>query len=95
MRICSRGDGETRPGSPLSPPTASTSSASSSSSSDDAVFLLKLGASSFALGGAIKYGSLLIDLPFQPSATAALALVLSPPLLWAAVALVKSQQQDG
>lgn len=60
----------------------------------DSVFLLKLAATSFALGGAIKYGSLLLALPFEPSAAAAVFFVLAPPLIWSAIKLAQSQQES-
>lgn len=40
---------------------------------------------SFAGGAAVKYGSLLVDFPFEPTAAAALAFVLGPPIVWAAL----------
>lgn len=46
---------------------------------------------SFVLGGAIKYGSLLSDLPFSANAGAAWLMVLVPPFLWSAIKLVQSQ----
>lgn len=62
-----------------------------SSMDSDAVFLAKMAGGSFALGACIKYGSLLVDVPFQPTATAALFLVLSPPIVWAALRLAKPE----
>lgn len=56
------------------------------------MFLMKLLATSFALGTVVKYGSLLISLPFTPSTGAALTLVLGPPILWSAWALLLKQQ---
>lgn len=67
---------------------------SASITDSDAVFLLKLAATSFALGGAIKYGSLLLALPFEPSAAAAVLIVLAPPLIWSAIKLAQSQQES-
>lgn len=40
-------------------------------------------------GAVIKYGSLAIDLPFQPNAAAALAIVLGPPAVYAVWLLVR------
>ena len=64
----------------------------SSTMDSDVVFLARMAAGSFALGACIKYGSLLVELPFQPTATAALFLVLSPPVVWAALRLAKQEQ---
>lgn len=55
----------------------------------DALFLGKLLLVAFVGGATIKYGSLLIDLPFQPNAAAAWAIVLMPPVVWAAQALAR------
>ena len=55
----------------------------------DALFLGKLLLVAFVGGCTIKYGSLLIDLPFQPNAAAAWAIVLLPPVVWAAQALAR------
>jgi hypothetical protein len=55
----------------------------------DLAFLLRLAGVSFALGAVIKYGSLLVDLPFTPNAAAGTALVFAPPIAWAAWALRK------
>ena len=55
----------------------------------DALFLGKLLLVAFVGGATIKYGSLLIDLPFQPNAAAAWTIVLMPPVVWAAQALVR------
>ncbi len=68
--------------------------AQSSITDSDAVFLLNLAATSFALGGAIKYGSLLVALPFEPNATAAVAIVLAPATIWSARKLAQSQQDS-
>lgn len=68
--------------------------AQSSITDSDAVFLLKLAATSFALGGAIKYGSLLVALPFEPNAAAAVAIVLAPATIWSARKLAQSQQDS-
>jgi hypothetical protein len=64
-----------------------------SSMDSDAAFLARMATGSFALGAGIKYGSLLVDLPFEPTATAALFFVLSPPMVWAAIRLAKQEQQ--
>ncbi|KAL4458235.1 hypothetical protein ABPG75_013100 [Micractinium tetrahymenae] len=76
------------------PEQQQTAAAQSSITDSDAAFLLKLAAVSFALGGAIKYGSLLIALPFEPNAGAALLFVLGPPLIWSAIKLAQSQQES-
>ena len=55
----------------------------------DALFLGKLLLVAFVGGAVVKYGSLLIDLPFQPNAAAACAIVLLPPAAWAAHALAR------
>jgi hypothetical protein len=76
-----------------SKPVGEVSSSSSSTIQDsDPEFLLKLVATSFALGAVVKYGSLLTSLPFTPSTGGALALVLGPPLMWSAWALLLKQK---
>eukprot|EP00890_Picochlorum_soloecismus_P000887 jgi/Picsp_1/179/NSC_00179-R1_predicted protein [Chlamydomonas reinhardtii] len=51
--------------------------------SDDAAFLLKLVAVSFAGGALIKYGSLFSSIPFTPSPIMAVSIVMFPPLAFA------------
>lgn len=42
-----------------------------------------------AAGAAIKYGSLLVDLPHQPNAAIAVGCVLMPPIIYAAALLAR------
>ena len=58
-------------------------------SDSDVAFVAKMVIASFVLGGVIKYGSLLVDFPFQPNAAAALLFVLAPPAIWAVRALTR------
>ncbi|PNH12994.1 hypothetical protein TSOC_000074 [Tetrabaena socialis] len=57
----------------------------SNNGSNDALFVAKLVAVSFAGAVAVKYGSLLTDIPFQPNAPLAMFLVLGPPSAYAAL----------
>ncbi|GLI64687.1 hypothetical protein VaNZ11_008041 [Volvox africanus] len=52
-------------------------------SSDDITFIGKVAGISFAGAAAIKYGSLILDIPFQPNALLAMLLVLGPPAAYA------------
>eukprot|EP00798_Chlamydomonas_sp_ICE-L_P017154 gene17154-23464_t len=49
----------------------------------DFVFLVRLASASFTGAAIIKWGSLLIDLPFQPSLASAVTLVLGVPFVLA------------
>lgn len=84
---------------PLCPPDASpgvedNSSTSSSNGSlldsdSDLVFVAKLTAVSVVGGAAVKYGSLLSPLAFSQNEVVALALVLAPPIIYAAMLLTR------
>ncbi|KAL4534883.1 hypothetical protein Ndes2526B_g05808 [Nannochloris sp. 'desiccata'] len=60
-----------------------TTVAESISKESDIVFLLRLISISFAGGAAIKYGSLVAELPGAPNGPAALAIVCTPPAIYA------------
>lgn len=51
----------------------------------DALFLAKLVGVSVGGAAAIKYGSLLTDIPFDPNAALALFLVAAPPVVYALI----------
>ncbi|GLC56891.1 hypothetical protein PLESTB_001160300 [Pleodorina starrii] len=53
--------------------------------SSDLVFICKIAGISFAGAAAIKYGSLVMDIPFQANAILAMSLVLGPPIAYAAL----------
>ncbi|KAI8465880.1 MAG: hypothetical protein J3K34DRAFT_473044 [Monoraphidium minutum] len=65
----------------------SSSGSSSSSQDSDLAFVAKGLALSFAVGAAIKWGSLLVPLPHEPNAAVALTLVLGTPLAYGALLL--------
>lgn len=52
---------------------------------NDLVFVVKLIVLSLAGGAVIKWGSLLMDLPFSANPVVAVAIVLGTPAVWAAV----------
>ncbi|KAG2446485.1 hypothetical protein HYH02_008476 [Chlamydomonas schloesseri] len=51
----------------------------------DVVFVAKLAAVSFGGAALIKYGSLVLDVPFEPNGLLAMTLVLGPPIAYAAL----------
>ncbi|KAG2433883.1 hypothetical protein HXX76_008236 [Chlamydomonas incerta] len=51
----------------------------------DVVFVAKLAAVSFGGAALIKYGSLVLDVPFEPNGALAMTLVLGPPIAYAAL----------
>ncbi|GAB4820371.1 hypothetical protein N2152v2_007417 [Parachlorella kessleri] len=59
----------------------------------DVTFVLKLAAVSFTTGAAIKYGSLLLDAPFQHDPVLALTIMVTPPTLYAAYLLWRQLQR--
>lgn len=61
---------------------------------DDATFLAKLTAGSVLLACAVKYGSLLIDAPFEPSLPLALAIIFVPTGLNCLKWLSRSREEE-
>ncbi|GIL73606.1 hypothetical protein Vretifemale_3775 [Volvox reticuliferus] len=59
-------------------------------SSNDITFVGKIAAISFAGAAVIKYGSLILDVPFQPNALLAMLLVLGPPTAYALLLWINS-----
>ncbi|GIL49510.1 hypothetical protein Vafri_5842 [Volvox africanus] len=59
-------------------------------SSNDITFIGKIAAISFAGAAVIKYGSLILDVPFQPNALLAMLLVLGPPAAYALLLWINS-----
>ena len=62
-------------------------------SESTAMFLAKLIGAAFALGAVVKYGSLVVDIPFKPSLGLALCIVMTPPSMFAIWMLSQSQEK--
>ena len=67
---------------------------SASDLGSDAAFLAKLAVGSAIGAASVKYGSLVTDALFSPSAVAATALVVTPVVVYAGVLLVRGQRDS-
>lgn len=68
----------------------STSNKNNDGEQSTVVFLAKLIGAAFVLGAIVKYGSLVIDVPFEPSPGLALGIVMTPPSMFAIWMLSRS-----
>lgn len=64
-----------------------------SKADSDVLFVAKLAMVSFALGAGIKYGSLLLDAPFEANPLLALIIVGAPPISFAAYLLLGQRRE--
>ncbi|BDA40688.1 hypothetical protein COCOBI_01-3410 [Coccomyxa sp. Obi] len=90
-----QGNGRVQDASPLSASSPENIGQPSSQSSmikeSDAAFLLKLLILSFSGSAVIKYGSLLLDTPFQPSLPLAITIICAPCIAFAVLLSLKSK----
>jgi Flp pilus assembly protein protease CpaA len=73
---------------------ASSAAETTAEASSELGFLLKLFVLSTVGAAAVKYGSLVIDTPFQPNAAVAFTLITAPCLVYAVIMLAWSKSDS-